>query len=162
MIILDKEKFDRVRDRIISQRVTDESLARTTLEPLLDHMFMVLKHELLETESVVIQKSQMDYIVNKPKQFDNHGIEVETFMSEVTVRFKVNYLAVCFLDAPQKVFRVPVFQSSIKRTRAMMPFPFADEYTDKPAPNLPSPIVMAPWGYDIDRNVMVYKSIQDF
>lgn len=151
MIIIDKERYDKLRKATIETKVVLEryALEKEHIDPELVKLF---RNYILDTHNLNITAEQVGLIELPLLEWNE-----QTNVRPIQVFFKPNRRNIALLDTPEEVVEVPLNFTSPFVVQAPLRQPRIETYGEVET-FVPYDVVQYfPWGYDLERNVQIWK-----
>ena len=148
MIIIDKEKYDKLKTLFNKHEFSEESLG-DRIELALNQLAREFKGDVYDELGLTISTDQV--------AFHKGSVEPTTNTLSVHTHFKINRRNIVLLDNLEEVIEVPLNFTPPFVTRVAPPLTKVEIYSGIPATVPYDVIQYFPWGYDLERNVQIWK-----
>ena len=148
MIIIDKEKFDKLKALFNKHEFSEESLG-DRIELALNQLAREFKGDVYDELGLTISTEQV--------AFHKGSVEPTTNNLSVHTHFKINRRNIVLLDNLEEVIEIPLNFNPPFVTQVPLRQPRIETYGPVET-SVPYDVIQYfPWGYDLERNVQIWK-----
>jgi len=150
MIIIDNEKFDKLKTLVNQHEFSVESWG-DRIELALSQLAREFKGDVYDELGLTISTEQVD--------FYKGSVEPNSDTRSITSHFKINKTSIALWESPEKTIEIPSNFRPPFAVHRMLPAPKVINYGGADT-ELPYDVIQYwPWGYDLERNVQIWRTI---